>query len=162
MKLKFETGYVYKIISENTPKIYIGSTTSKLNIRLSVHKSCLKNYENFMHLTSFEILKFGNCKIDLIEEVKTQDKCDLLLREKFWIGHYKDICVNKNSPIKTAEEIKAYHLNYYRQNRDKLLAKAKEKTTCFCGIRFDRAAWSIHSKSKKHLRFVENKETPQN
>ncbi len=94
---KFNFTKIYKITSSQTNKIYIGSTCKKyLSSRLSNHKfeysqrMLKKNY-----CSSFEIVKFDDCKIELIELYNGHDKYDKYAREKHYIQLLKDICVNK-------------------------------------------------------------------
>ena len=94
---KYNFTKIYKISSPQTNKIYIGSTCKKyLSSRLSNHKfeysqrMLKKNY-----CSSFEIVKFDDCIIELIELCNFNDTFDKQAREKHYIQLYKDICVNK-------------------------------------------------------------------
>ena len=62
----FQDGKIYKLISNESAKCYIGSTTeqylsSRLAKRRGNHKNWLKGKR--YHITSFEILKFDDCQI---------------------------------------------------------------------------------------------------
>ena len=94
---RFSNSKVYKLVNGIDSKIYIGSTCKKyLSSRLSNHKfeysqrMLKKNY-----CSSFEIVKFDDCKIELIELYNGHDKYDKYAREKHYIQLLKDICVNK-------------------------------------------------------------------
>ena len=63
-------GYIYKITSPNTNKIYIGSTTLTLLERLNTHKYHIER----QNISSKEILKAGDAKIELIESIVFEDK----------------------------------------------------------------------------------------
>tara|TARA_Y100000741_G_scaffold182969_2_gene139050 strand:- start:857 stop:1411 length:555 start_codon:yes stop_codon:yes gene_type:complete len=107
---------IYKIISENTPFVYIGSTKQKLEIRLNGHIRNYKhridyynwfydhshNFENIPkkfknepgNTSSYKIMLYGDYSIELLEEFDYEIKSDILKREQFYINLYKDICVN--------------------------------------------------------------------
>ncbi len=65
MNIKY--GNIYKIYCN----IYIGSTTQNLKSRLSQHKYFYKQYLNGKNIyySSFEILKYNDYEIQLIENV---------------------------------------------------------------------------------------------
>lgn len=89
--------FIYKVICDNSDKIYIGSTVSNINSRFSQHKAKHKKYNNYTRgkrcswSTVFCLFELGNCKVELIEE------CDYKLRyerEKFYINQNKDKTIN--------------------------------------------------------------------
>ena len=57
---------IYKLTSQQTPKIYIGSTKLSLNTRFILHKTKFKNQVKY--ITANELLQYQDCKIELIEE----------------------------------------------------------------------------------------------
>ena len=63
-------GRIYKIVSSECDSVYIGSTTQQLNARFTCHKSHYKKYVDgtYHYVTSFEILKFADAKIELVHE----------------------------------------------------------------------------------------------
>ena len=67
-------GKIYKITSSKTDNVYIGSTIQTLNDRFLKHKSNYKLYQNnkYANVSSNEILKHGDAKIELIEEKKVR------------------------------------------------------------------------------------------
>lgn len=110
---------IYKIISENTPFVYIGSTTQKLETRLKGHIYDYKyriDYYNWFYdyshnfelipdkfknepgnTASYKILRYYEFNIELLEEFDYEIKSDILKREQFYINLYKNICVNSNN-----------------------------------------------------------------
>jgi hypothetical protein len=99
---------------------YIGSTKSKLNKRLSHHRShnqCMSRE-----------LNLDDCKIYTLEECEEEDR---KVREQYWIDHIE--CVNKNNTIhnrkeyyqKNRDKIKERKKNYHQENRDKILQQKK-------------------------------------
>jgi len=116
---------IYKIISKNTNKIYIGHTTTSLKSRFGGHQSGYKynlKYDVWLttwnghddippkfskgrvFISSLNILKCGECQIKLIEEYPCHSKDDILKREQFYINKYQLICVNEQKAWLTEEE----------------------------------------------------------
>lgn len=114
----YQQGKVYKIISDSTDKIYIGSTTNQyLSNRMALHRQQFRFWKEGQikkHTSSIKILKFANAKIVLIENYPCKSKEELLACEQKWIDYYKDICVNKYSP--KYRPSKEYHQKYYQDN----------------------------------------------
>jgi len=107
-------GYIYKLWSLQTDEIYIGSTKQKyLSDRMSGHRSDYKKYLNkkYCYVTSFELIKFDDCKIECMEVVEFNDIVELRAKEGEWIR--KIDCVNKVIPCRTKQE-------YYQDNIEKI------------------------------------------
>jgi len=127
-------GYVYKIVSNETDKCYVGSTTQKINKRFSKHKYSYKKYidGNFHYISSFEILQYDDAKIVLIDEIEFEDKTDLHKLEGKYIIDLD--CVNKCIGGRTTKEyyqenkdkLKQYKKQYYEKNTDKIKQYNKE------------------------------------
>jgi hypothetical protein len=94
--LKYKEGKIYSIRSKNTDKFYIGSTCRDISIRLKEHRCKFRSYikGNYEYLTSYDILKFQDSYIELIENYPCNSKKELLLRESYHIQNTKK-CVNK-------------------------------------------------------------------
>lgn len=177
--VNYKQGKIYKIISSNTDKIYVGSTCEKyLSKRLQKHKGkfkCKKSY-----YTSFEILKLGDYQIILLESYSCNNRDELRARERYYIEN--NDCVNKNIPSRTRkeyyednfekerkymkeyrgnhkEEGKEYQKKWYNKNKEeiskksKLERKNKVKITCICGGTFSYNK-TRHEKSVKHMNYV--------
>ncbi len=98
-------GFVYIIRSHQTDKVYYGSTKQMLCKRMANHKLAYKRLlcgKGNAYTTSFEILKFDDAYIELIEEVKYLNKYELWAREGFYIRN--NTCVNKVIPDRTKYE----------------------------------------------------------
>ena len=84
---KFQNAKIYKLSSEDSEKVYIGSTCKELRERLIAHevsyKSHLKGTTHFK--SSYEIVKLGNHKIALIEAYPCSNFEELRKREQFWM-----------------------------------------------------------------------------
>jgi len=112
----YQNGKIYKLVSDSTDKIYVGSTCNPLYKRINQHR---QDYKRNRTISSKEIIKFEDCKIILIEDFACERKEQLTARERYWIEQNKNICVNMKIPTRTDNE-------YYKQNKDKLLEQSKE------------------------------------
>jgi len=154
----YQYGKIYKICSKQTDKIYVGSTTQTIEHRFFEHKTTYHQYQKNKrnYLTSFEIIKFGDAYVELIENFPTDNKNDLRTREKFYIENNN--CVNQNIPIRTPEEIQAQNKQWYEQNKNRQIDKQREKDKieikCDCGGKYRHSNKADHLKTKKHLRFI--------
>ena len=170
---KFNNSKIYKLYSESSGLTYIGSTCEKyLSRRLAGH---VRNYKNYLivknnYITSFEILKCDDYKIELLKKVNVSDKDELRKIEGDFIRKIK--CVNKFIAGRTQkewrEENKEYNKEYRKHNKDKIKEKKKEyydqnkykikqhsseKIECkICGSYVRRSDISTHKKSKKCLK----------
>ena len=117
---KYHKGKIYTIRSNQTNLYYIGSTTQDLYKRLYEHKKDYKlfNNEKKNYITSYEIVKYDDVYIELLEIFKCENKNELNKREGELIRQYKDNVVNKYIPNRTSKE-------YYQDNQDKISAKDK-------------------------------------
>jgi hypothetical protein len=96
---------IYKITSNNTDNIYIGSTTKSLQERLKGHISDYKQYCKFWDkmddngnpncCSSRKILMLKDFNIEMVDEFTYKTKEDIRLREQFYINLYNDICINE-------------------------------------------------------------------
>lgn len=128
--MDYKNGKIYTIRSHQTDLFYIGSTTQPLAKRLYEHKS---NYKRFLNnighfVTSFEIVKFEDAYIELLEEYPCENKNQLHRREGELIR--ANDCVNKviaGRTLREWAEENADKLKEYRdQNSDKIKEKQKE------------------------------------
>lgn len=143
-------GYIYKILSPSTDKVYIGSTIQDLNSRFSFHKGDMKR----KNMGSKEIMKYPDAEIILLEEVIFDNKKELKFKERCYYEKYKNIRVNKLNPILTdgerkinADKCKA---RYVIKNREKM----KEKFNCDCGGKYTLSGRLQHTKTFKHLNYL--------
>lgn len=129
MTINYRNGKIYKITCDDNDLVYYGSTTRKLNHRLANHKI---NYKRFLdgkrhNMTSFDIVKYDSCKIELVEDYPCNDKHDLAVRERYYIENNE--CCNKQIPSRTrAEYMRMYRL--IEGNKEKIRLqdkKCKEK-----------------------------------
>ena len=163
--VNYNNGKIYKIVCDITNKTYYGSTTTTLCRRLGQHK------------TQKGIVQYGmtNPKIYLVEDFSCDRKEQLFKRERFFIENNE--CINKNIPTRTRKEYrednkelikkthKIYEENhkedissnkkkYYINNKEFISLRQKAIINCDCGSSFTVAGKSLHSKSQKHIKYV--------
>lgn len=72
-------GKIYALRSNQTEKVYIGSTTKRyLSSRLAEHKG---DYKRFASVSSREITKYPDCYIELLESYPCDTRKELNRRE---------------------------------------------------------------------------------
>jgi len=105
MEVQLKNIKIYKIISEHSDKCYIGSTRKSLNRRLSGHTSSYNRYTmgKCDYITSFELIKLGNCSIHLLETIPSATKNEMFTREAYYISNTPNT-VNKVIPNRTPYE----------------------------------------------------------
>ena len=121
MSNKYNHSRIYKIQSNLTDKIYIGSTTQSLAQRLSDHVRHYNQYINKTlteYTTSYDIIKQGDYFITLIEECNFNNKQQLFRREGELIKFNINNCVNTRIEGRTNKE--------YRLDNKEIIAE-KEK-----------------------------------
>jgi len=136
----YSKGKIYSLRSYETDDIYIGSTTQSLAMRKGAHKADYKKYLNGKNnfVTSFNIIKYDDCYIELIEEYSCENKQQLERKEGEYIRN-RD-CVNKNIAGRSNKEYREdnkdkkaeYQTEYYQKNKNKIAEyyqKNKEKIT---------------------------------
>ena len=145
--MDYKNGKIYSIRSPQTDQIYIGSTCSPLSKRLNQHKTNYKRYLNEKHyfVSSFDIIKFDDVYIELLEECPCENREQLRKREGELIRINN--CVNKKIEGRTKQE---YQQEYRQQNKDKF----NDKINCECGGYYTYLHRARHLKTLKHQNFV--------
>jgi hypothetical protein len=158
--VNYSNSKVYKIISAQTDKIYIGSTTKKyLSQRIDKHRYQMKFYESGKgkKYTSFDILSYGDAQIILLEAFPNCTSVDeLRSKEQMYIDRFRDVCVNKCNAVGLNKEkrkvtTKAYNDVYKVANAAKIKIYKNTKHACKCGGNFTNRNKYIHIKTNKHL-----------
>ena len=142
-------GKIYSIKSKQVGDIYVGSTCDTLKGRFSKHKSSYKKYltDGKKYVCAFEILKYSDAYIELIEDYNCGSRKELTKREgefmiKFnsvnkCIGgrtrkEYEDLnrdkinATNRLRREKNKEEINEKHRKYRELNKVKFVEWQKE------------------------------------
>tara|TARA_R110000868_G_scaffold131790_11_gene342075 strand:- start:1935 stop:2477 length:543 start_codon:yes stop_codon:yes gene_type:complete len=116
---RYARGKIYSIRSHQTNDIYIGSTIDTLPKRLYQHKTDYKSFikQKKHYKTSFEIIPYEDCYIELIENFPCNSKTELERKEG---EHIRAIqCVNKVIAGRTKKE-------RYQDKKEQILLKVKE------------------------------------
>ena len=159
--MDYKNGKIYSIRSFQTDKYYIGSTTQSLSKRLSKHGRdykiwCKDNNKSF--LTSYEILKFGDAYIELIEICECNTKDELQKREGELIRKFKNdivnICIPKRTDAEYREDNKLILSEKSKQYKDEHRALINAKTQCSCGCVVAKSKLKRHKESQKHNDFI--------
>ena len=118
--VNYSSAKIYSIRSFQSDQIYIGSTTTSLNVRLAHHRKDYKRYlnGNFSYMTSFELIKLDDCYIELIEEFPCQNREQLHKKEGEHIRKTPN-CVNRRIAGRTGTE-------YRQDNADKCNQRSKQ------------------------------------
>lgn len=123
----FSKAYIYKLVSNKTNKIYIGSSCDDVKKRYSNHK-------NQNCLCSSKILfELGDVEIKIIEYYPCSNEDELYKREQFYLDKYKNIIVNKKKAFifdndkEITEEKKIYQKKYSKKYREENKEKIKIK-----------------------------------
>jgi hypothetical protein len=104
---QYRNAKIYRIVSNQTQQQYIGSTIQPLKYRLADHARDYIRYQRTIHkrngaaklqyISSFEIMKYADAAIQLIEEYPCASKSALETREGYHIRNNTN-CVNKVIP----------------------------------------------------------------
>ena len=116
----YSNAKIYKIVSDKTDKVYIGSSIQELCKRFNSHMCEYRKWKNgkYHYVTSFEILQYGDARIELIEEYECKTEEDLLKREGEIMKEY-DNRVNKVIAGRTREQ-------WREANKEKIAERVKE------------------------------------
>lgn len=120
MENKYKNGKIYKIISNQTDDIYIGSTTEKLCNRMAKHRHDYRKYKEgkYHYVTSYELLECKDAKIYLIKNFPCNNKEELNAEEGRIIRDTPN-CINKCIAGRTYKQ-------YYKDNQEYIRNKTKE------------------------------------
>jgi hypothetical protein len=158
---KYVNGKIYKLSSPSTEDVYIGSTYQSLRSRFTSHKMDYNLYvsQKREYLSSFEIVKYNDCIIELVESYPCDNKDELRMREDYYIKLYPN-AVNIHAAYQSPEDRKKYQNDYsnnynkpyLENNKDKISKQRKQKITCnICGVVHTKGTHARHMKSKEHL-----------
>jgi len=120
LRSKLNNAKIYKITDNTNQNVYIGSTCNSLKNRLMQHKYDYKRFLNglYHNIKSFDIIKNGDYKIELLENCNIKTKQELLAIERYYIENNE--CLNKNIPGNFDKGCQQYHKDYYIENIDKI------------------------------------------
>ena len=138
---KYQNGKIYTIRSKNTDKYYIGSTVSKLCVRMADHVKHYKLYKlgKKKYVSSYDIMDKEEYYIELLENYPCNSREELRKREGELQRKYKNECINKHIAGRTpneynrevyhkTEKFKAYRKAYSQTEKSKAYQKAYDNT----------------------------------
>ena len=120
----YQNAVVYAIRSHQTDQFYIGSTRTPLHKRLSKHRCGYKKWcnDNERYMSSYEIVKYDDAYIELIEECPCENAAQLCKKEGEYIRLHRDNCVNVRVAGRPRQEMRKV---YYEAHRNEILAKQR-------------------------------------
>lgn len=135
MPVDYQRGKIYCIRSHQCEEVYVGSTCQELSVRMGGHRRKFKRYnegKKRCYLTSFELIKYPDCYIELIEYYPCNTRAELNVREGKYIRELD--CVNKVVAGRTDVEyrqdnkdtIAVRNEQYYQDNKDAIAAQRKQ------------------------------------
>jgi hypothetical protein len=107
--------FIYALKNRTSDDVYYGSTKQKyLSGRKGDHRASYNRWiaGKFHYVSSFEIIKCPTAYIEPVEEVSEENRKE---RERWWVEN--NPCVNKNKPVRTAEEKRIYEYEWARKKR---------------------------------------------
>ena len=121
--IDYKNGKIYQIVSEQTDKVYIGSTTQKLCKRMSDHRATMRLSQ--CGITSKEILQFSDARILLIEEYPCDNKEQLLKREGEVMKTFENRVNKKIAGNMIGKTQKEYDKQFHIDNIERMHAEGK-------------------------------------
>ncbi len=106
--VNYSNGKIYKIVSNQTDLIYVGSTTQSLSQRKATHLSSRYNT-----CSSREILQYEDARIILIEKYSCNDNEELKQREQYFMDKFRA------EGFKLVNNNRAFGLDLQRANNRK-------------------------------------------
>ena len=177
--VNYQNGKVYRIISNQTDRVYIGSTAATLSKRMAEHRSGHRSYLAGIgaRTSSSDIVQYDDATIVLVEDCPCENKEQLWARERFHVENTPN-CVNERIPGRTHAEyaavnkvaIAAWQATYRAENKEALARYGKARyeankdairergaviVVCECGAGVQRSSLWLHRKSKRHTSWME-------
>lgn len=132
MTNKYNDSKIYKICSSCTNDVYIGSTYDKtLARRMAQHKGNYRQFQNgkYHYVSSFEIIKYNDAHIVLIESYNCSNRDELRAREEYWRKQFPN-AINDRRCFRSTEDDKndrkIISKKTYQRNKDTILQKQKQ------------------------------------
>ena len=126
----YQRGKIYKIYSSHTDQVYIGSTVEPyISNRFSSHRCGYKTWlnggqkkwvwEKKPYCSSYEIIKYGDAQIELVENYPCNLLTELIRREIYYIHMFKSVNAQKYVAIQ-AKILKTEHDRVVKNKEDVL------------------------------------------
>ena len=144
-----EMWYIYLVKSSACDDVYIGSTSRSISSRFAEH------------LYQFRVKK-GNCSVnrilengiehvtyEILEQVDTNDRRDLLQRERYWIEQ-NHTAINQNLPARDTQDT----LRIYSERAKEKRRAITKPTKCECGYTYYYGRKNEHDKTRRHIAYL--------
>ena len=139
-------GYIYKLSSPQTDKVYIGYTTQPLAQRKIQHRFM---YKHNRFGKSKEITQYDDFDIELLEEMEFNNKNEICDKEMEYIKNTPN-CVNKYNTtysVRYSQDIKTYRKEW---------SEKKGTTHCECGGHYTYTHKNRHFESEIHKNYLDS------
>ena len=103
MPIDYSKGQIYKVVSNHTHLVYIGSTTQTLSKRMGEHRKHYRRLGSSYTCSAKHLLCYGDAKIILVDNYPCHSKWELERRERHFIESTE--CVNLRRPAQTARGV---------------------------------------------------------
>jgi len=167
---KYQCGKIYMIYSNLSNKVYIGSTTGKVNRRFKNHTYYYNGYKRGINkycrgiCIMFDELGKENCKIITIKHYPCNNKKELEREEGYFIKTSKN-CYNKNVAGRSMKEYrednkekeKIRYKKYYEKNIEKIKQYREKNKETIKQYRENNKEQMKELNKKYHLKFKEQK-----
>lgn len=152
MTKDYSKSKLYFLRSNQTEKIYVGSTIQSLTARFNGHTGDYKRFKNgnFSYLTAFELMKYDDVYIELIRICPCETKEELNRIEGEEIKKHN--CVNKRVEGRTIQEWK----EDTKEQRQKYLDDTKEQRKIRDKIYHEKN--KLHRNKKCQEYYINNKQ----
>jgi hypothetical protein len=148
-------GFIYIIRSHKTDDVYYGSTdnmSQRMDWHIKHYKCWLNTKNNY--ITSFDIIKYEDWYVELVEEFEYNIKTELTAREGYYIRNNN--CVNKRIEGRTRKEYDIDNKEQIRERRIKWINNNADKIKEQNKIYRDTNRELINEKNKQYD--IKNKE----
>ena len=181
---KYESGVIYKITNTVNNEVYVGSTTTDLELRMVKHKCDAKKRPELSKFYTF-MNEHGveHFEIEIVEEFPCERKTELERREgeiikaigtlnqriagrtkeeymkefEEYFKKYKKEYKKKwqiNNREHYLQKEREYKKTYREKYHDQIREKARAKVECECGGTYTLSHKAEHMNSKKHLTYL--------
>ena len=110
----YSKGKIYRIVSDKTDQVYIGSTVQTLERRFGVHKS---HFKKGTYCASAELLKLGDARIELVRDFPCNSKREL---EKVEDDEMIACC-----KVVNCQRASRTRVEWYKDNKEERIEKGK-------------------------------------
>ena len=161
----FSKTLFYKLVCNdlNITECYVGHTTHFVKRRANHKNRCCNTNDKFYNLKVYKLMRetggWENWTMVQIEHYPCNNRNEAGARERYW---YELLNSNMNTqvPNRTQVEYMAEYMpQYYQNHREEYLLKFNEKFNCECGGKYTYVNKTTHCKSKRHQKYILNKET---